>query len=361
MTGTTGGRSGAMTGAREEILRRIRLALLDEPAPPPIPRDYRGAGSVAVDLALFAERVADYHAGMHHAAPDGARAAIENVLRQRGIRRLAVPDGLPADWLPGGWLPDAELAGEPLTTAELDAVDGALTGCAVAVAETGTIVLDHGPGQGSRALSLVPDYHLVVVRADQVRATVPDVIAARSTRPGRRLGSAAPAPPATSSSTGSKACTARAPSTCYSPNELGDGQRHSGLLRRAVNHARRWASHRKWSEAGGRRGVPGPDRKMQRPLLVSRRRTLRWLATRRSQCRASSLFGGRPLSVDGDSGACLSAGTHRGDRLTAAPRPIAGVPPVAGFGQVRSSALSSVAVRRSNCSRQFLCRRGGCK
>jgi L-lactate dehydrogenase complex protein LldG len=156
--------------ARDAILSRIRAALADRPAPPPIPRAYRPAGSLAPDLDMFVERVADYRADVYRCR--GAEVA-GRIAEIAGSRRLAVPDGFPAEWLPAS----LKVAHEPLTTADLDAVDGALTTCAVAVAETGTIILDHGPGQGPRALSLVPDYLLVVVRAEQVRAIVPDAIA----------------------------------------------------------------------------------------------------------------------------------------------------------------------------------------
>jgi L-lactate dehydrogenase complex protein LldG len=157
--------------ARDEILSRIRAALADRPTPAPIPRTYRAAGSLAPDLDQFVERVADYRATVWR-CPAGEVAG--RIAELAGSRRLAVPDGFPAEWLPAG----LEVAHEPLTAADLDAVDGALTTCAVAVAETGTIILDHGPGQGPRALSLVPDYLLVVVRAEQVRAIVPDAVAA---------------------------------------------------------------------------------------------------------------------------------------------------------------------------------------
>ncbi len=156
--------------ARDEILSRIRAALADRPAPAPIPRDYRAAGSLAPDLDMFVERVADYRADVYRCRAGEVAGRIAEI---SGSRRLVVPDGFPAEWLPAS----LKVAHEPLTTADLDAVDGALTTCAVAVAETGTIILDHGPGQGPRALSLVPDYLLVVVRAEQVRAIVPDAIA----------------------------------------------------------------------------------------------------------------------------------------------------------------------------------------
>ena len=95
---------------------------------------------------------------------------------------MVVPEGFPAR----GWPRQRRAVADepPLTTDELDALDGVVTTCTLAVAETGTIVLDGAAGQGRRALSLVPDYHLVVVRADQVVAGVPDAIAALDpTRP----------------------------------------------------------------------------------------------------------------------------------------------------------------------------------
>ena len=159
--------------ARDDILDRIRTALADRPVPPPIPREYRAAGATAPDLDRFAERVADYQATVYRVGPDGAAAQIAEVLAERGITTVVVPDGFPDEWLPA-----VSVLREPLTTAELDAADGTLTTCALGVAETGTIVLDAGPGQGRRALSLVPDYLLVVVRGEQVTANVPDAVAA---------------------------------------------------------------------------------------------------------------------------------------------------------------------------------------
>jgi L-lactate dehydrogenase complex protein LldG len=109
------------------------------------------------------------------AGPNGAAASGEG-----GIW-FAVPPGLPAEWIarvteraPGVRLVTDD---PPLSAAELDTCAGAVTGCAVAIAETGTIVLDHGPGQGRRALTLIPDFHLVVVRHEQVAADLPDALA----------------------------------------------------------------------------------------------------------------------------------------------------------------------------------------
>ena len=181
--------------ARSEVLGRIRAALTDAHSPAPVVRDYRPATG-AGDVDLFAERVADYRATVHRwsqaaaggggdAAADGddraddLAGAIDGVLRRRAIARVVVPDGFPTDWRPG-----VETVDEPVDVATLDGVGAVLTTCAVAVAETGTIVLDAGPGMGPRALTLVPDYHLVVVRADQIVANVPDAVAALDpTRP----------------------------------------------------------------------------------------------------------------------------------------------------------------------------------
>lgn len=164
--------------AREEILRRIRTALADRPAPAPVPapvpRDYR-RGRGPGDLALFVERVEDYRATVHRGTTVAA------VLAARSVHRVVVPDGFPPDLLASA---SVETVAEPVDIDTLDAVGAVVTTCALAIAETGTIVLDAGPGQGSRALTLVPDYHLVVVRADQVVATVPDAVAALDpTRP----------------------------------------------------------------------------------------------------------------------------------------------------------------------------------
>lgn len=157
--------------AREEVLARVRRALADRPAPTPVARDYRSAGGVG-DVDRFVERVTDYRATVHRAGGD-VRATITRVLGERGHRRVVVPDGFPA-----AWQPEIDLVSEPVEVPTLDAVGAVLTTCRVAIAETGTIVLDAGPGMGPRALTLVPDYHLVVVHVDQVVAGVPDALAA---------------------------------------------------------------------------------------------------------------------------------------------------------------------------------------
>jgi L-lactate dehydrogenase complex protein LldG len=153
--------------AREDILDQVRKALADRPGAVAVPRGYRPSGTLPADVDLFAERAADYRAGVHRDVTPSA------VLANRGITRVVVPDGFP-DLLDG----TIEAVPEPVTTDTLDRVSAVVTTCAVAIADTGTVVLDHGPGQGRRALTLVPDYHLVVVRAKQVVASVPDAIAA---------------------------------------------------------------------------------------------------------------------------------------------------------------------------------------
>jgi L-lactate dehydrogenase complex protein LldG len=131
--------------------------------------------------ALFAERAADYRAVVERVPERGLAPAIAGILATRAAAvpgPFVVPDGLPAEWL--AELPSAiTLARDepPLPAAELDRMSGVVTGCAVAVAETGTIILDHGPGQGRRALTLVPDFHLVVVREDQIAADLADAFA----------------------------------------------------------------------------------------------------------------------------------------------------------------------------------------
>jgi L-lactate dehydrogenase complex protein LldG len=166
------------TTARDEILARVRAAR-GGPAPDvAVPRDYRGAGSLPLAGAadLLAERLADYGAIVRRCLADRVPATIGEMLDARDARRIVVPDGLPAAWVAAVVRPLSG-AGAGSVTA-LDAADGVLTSVTVAIAQTGTLVLDHGPGQGPRALTLVPDLHLAVVAADRIVAAVPDAVAA---------------------------------------------------------------------------------------------------------------------------------------------------------------------------------------
>jgi L-lactate dehydrogenase complex protein LldG len=163
--------------ARAVVMQRIRDALGSAPpAPPEVPRAYRRAGEpVDFDpVARFCEVVADYDATVHRVAADALAGALAETCRARGAARLAVPADAP--WTVEG----VELVRDdpPLDPRDLDAIDGVLTGCATAIAQTGTIVLDGAGVSGRRALTLVPDLHLCVVRADQVVPAVPDAIAA---------------------------------------------------------------------------------------------------------------------------------------------------------------------------------------
>jgi L-lactate dehydrogenase complex protein LldG len=183
--------------ARAGILARIRAATgtgtatgaagtVDE-AYAALARGYASAhhDPAACDIVgLFAERAADYRAVVEHVRRAVLPFAIARVLAERAAAQpgpFAVPDGLPAGWLAGVPAGTA-LASDtpPLSAAELDTMAGVVTGCTVAIAETGTIILEHGPGspgQGRRALTLVPDFHLVVVLAAQVAADLADGLA----------------------------------------------------------------------------------------------------------------------------------------------------------------------------------------
>ena len=164
--------------ARDEVLGRVRSALGDAPSVPEVPRDYHGPGTAATDVDLFCERVADYKANVHRTTPDGLAALVAEICAAHGAERLVGTldlEGLAAD-------------DPPLSARELDALDGVITGCALGIAETGTIVLDGGERSGRRALTLVPDLHLCVVEEEQILATVPDAVdrlgeAARAGRP----------------------------------------------------------------------------------------------------------------------------------------------------------------------------------
>ena len=152
--------------ARDEILGRVRAALAGAPAVPAAPRT-GSVRSVEGLLDRFAERVADYRAVVVRCADDEVEERIAVALD--GARTVVPPD-LP--WQVPGGIPD-----EGFTALQLDDLDAVVTAAAVGIAETGTVVLDHGAGQGRRALSLVPDLHVLVVRADQVVAGVPEAVA----------------------------------------------------------------------------------------------------------------------------------------------------------------------------------------
>jgi len=170
--------------AKETILWRIRRATRDvpedeRPEDVPVERGYRDRDDAGREeiIALFAERVAEYRATVHRVKEDDLPGAIEKALSKRGVGRLVVPPLLPEAWIPDGIETFKDAARPRLTDEELDASDGALTGCALGIAQTGTIVLDAGEAQGRRALTLLPDYHLCVVREEQIVGLVPEAFA----------------------------------------------------------------------------------------------------------------------------------------------------------------------------------------
>lgn len=163
--------------AREEVLARVRGAIAPlsgstSPSTSEVPRDYRMQSADGVDT--FVDRLHHYQAHTHRSAASELDDTVRAVLAERGVRRMAVPDGVPDSWLERlEPLRDSS----PLDAHTLDRCDGVLTTCAVAIAQSGTIILDGGPGMGRRILSLVPDYHLCVVRAEQIVGSLPEAIA----------------------------------------------------------------------------------------------------------------------------------------------------------------------------------------
>jgi len=175
-----------VTAARETVLARIRSALGPAPASVSVPRDYRRTGTLSREgvVARFVERVEEYRATVVETSEPAA--AVAQVLADAGATRIVIASDFPEALRPAG-LELVEDAG--LSAAELDAFDGALTTCAVACAETGTISLDTGPGQGRRAITLVPDLHVCVVDVAQIVETVPELFErlAPSARAGRPI------------------------------------------------------------------------------------------------------------------------------------------------------------------------------
>jgi len=170
--------------AKETILWRIRHATRDvpegeRPEDVAVEREYRKEDEAQHEeiVARFAERTAEYEAEVHRVGHDELPRTIEEVLKRRGVRRLVLPPYLPKEWIPEGIETLHDAARSRLTREELDESDGVLTGCALGIAQTGTIVLDAGRAQGRRALTLLPDYHLCIVRERQIVGLVPEAFA----------------------------------------------------------------------------------------------------------------------------------------------------------------------------------------
>jgi L-lactate dehydrogenase complex protein LldG len=168
--------------AREVVLQRIRAAIggastgaVVEAGWDGVRREYqrsaRHGRHEAIDLLI--DRLKDYDAQVLQVGPGEIASAVTKMLEARGVRRLVVPAGLRADVMVAGF---EFVVDEGLSPAELNGVDGVVTECTVAIAETGTIVLQNTAGQGRRAVSLVPDYHLCVVKLEDVVETVPEAM-----------------------------------------------------------------------------------------------------------------------------------------------------------------------------------------
>jgi L-lactate dehydrogenase complex protein LldG len=178
-----------MSSAREEILGRIRAAIEGAPSQTAVEAPaYRRSGALDPEarVSLFCERASEYRARVTRCVPAEVAARVGEICAERGMTRLLVSALEDWDLPPAGveLVPDADLS-----VSELDSGAGVLTTCAVAIAETGTVVLDGGPGQGRRALTLVPDVHLCVVPAERIVELVPEAVAhlAPSARESRAL------------------------------------------------------------------------------------------------------------------------------------------------------------------------------
>jgi L-lactate dehydrogenase complex protein LldG len=167
------------TTPRDEVLARIRAAISGPvAAESAVPREYRTGSDASIDEVIeqFVDRLVDYKATVHHTDNAGLGTTLSSVLSSDGS--VVLPPGVPAEWRTA--CSDAvqlvliDGDPDPLTAAQLDEIGAVVTGCRVAIAETGTIVLDAGPDQGRRILTLVPDHHVVIVFADQVVASVPE-------------------------------------------------------------------------------------------------------------------------------------------------------------------------------------------
>jgi L-lactate dehydrogenase complex protein LldG len=159
-----------VTEARDAVLAAVRAALADRP-PAPDDQPARALRLVPDPVEMFAERAAEYQAEVRRVARDGISRAVAEICAREGVAALARPDDLPVDWEPHG----VELR-SGLSDTDLASIDGVITGCALAIAETGTVVLDGGAAQGRRALTLLPDLHILVVLAEQVVGGVPEAI-----------------------------------------------------------------------------------------------------------------------------------------------------------------------------------------
>lgn len=165
--------------ARETVLGHVRDALtLARPAQVTVPRAYRTGRTLPDDerLALFVDRLVDYKARVHTCTADRTPAVIAEALHEHGARHTGAPADLDTGWL-AAYDGEVQWDSPDIPARRLGELDGVVTGSAVSCAETGTIFLNGGSGQGRRALSLVPDLHVCVVDLSSVVAGVPEAVA----------------------------------------------------------------------------------------------------------------------------------------------------------------------------------------
>ena len=186
-----------MNEARRTVLRAIQTALRDGRAVVPggagataaetareMPRKYRAKGNLdqRERLDLLKDRLADYHANVVGCKTGELASVISKRLEGAGVGKLVIPSDIPDEWLGTDFSVSTEVLRDhgpaALTFDQIAGADGVLTGCALAVAETGTLILNGGAAQGRRALTLLPDYHLCVVFHGQVVETIPEAVEA---------------------------------------------------------------------------------------------------------------------------------------------------------------------------------------
>lgn len=170
-----------MSKGKNHILGKIHKALRtipeeEGPEDVEVSRKYHQKGERTGDeiTALFAERVSEYKATVKRVESGEINDVIADSCQREQVDKIAVPDGFPREWLSETFTPLFDKPASPLTNQEMDDSDGVITTCALAIAETGTIILDAGKGQGRRVLTLLPDYHLCIVRESQIVELVPE-------------------------------------------------------------------------------------------------------------------------------------------------------------------------------------------
>jgi L-lactate dehydrogenase complex protein LldG len=170
-----------MSEAKRVILDRVQKALsnvpdAEQPADAAVPRTYLKQGKRTVEerVALFIKRLSEYKATVKRVDQGSLVEVITKSCRSEKVDQLTIPEGFPQQWIPDTVNPLFDKAALPLSYQALDNADGVISTCALAIAQTGTIMLDAGEGQGRRALTLLPDYHICIVREHQIVELVPE-------------------------------------------------------------------------------------------------------------------------------------------------------------------------------------------